>query len=315
MGARIFGSGERIAAYEIEDTQLAVGSTLGGPKGAIVIKASGAIGKFYSSDLGLTLMSGISIQFWDGPTGAARPKIDGKFRIHPDFQEYAYRIDDGVSVVEKLFLLNGKPRGNRVDPLTAYLMIEMRNDSGETHDFDSLSGVLLRGDTRRDVRASYDGALRALVAWNVSAPNQGRAIGCSRAPTSFEVTTDHGKMTRPHFAGKLSDTIVRNSADPVGLFHHRHHMAPGRASPLLVHARWLAGGRARRAALVPQRTGRVGGTRADEAPLRRGARALHRRNAGRTHQPRRALGKSEYAAYGALYTNGLGFRQRSDALQ
>ena len=227
MGARIFGSGERIAAYEIEDTQLAVGSTLGGPKGAIVIKASGAIGKFYSSDLGLTLMSGISIQFWDGPTGAARPKIDGKFRIHPDFQEYAYRIDDGVSVVEKLFLLNGKPRGNRVDPLTAYLMIEMRNDSGETHDFDSLSGALLRGDTRRDVRASYDGALRALVAWNVSAPNQGRAIGCSRAPTSFEVTTDHGKMTRPHFAGKLSDTIVRNSADPVGLFHHRHHMARG----------------------------------------------------------------------------------------
>ncbi len=79
MNARVFGSGERIASYEVDDTQLAVGSTLGAPKGAIVIKASGAIEKFYSSDLGVTLMSGISIEFWDGPTGAGRTKVDGNF--------------------------------------------------------------------------------------------------------------------------------------------------------------------------------------------------------------------------------------------
>ncbi len=147
MSARIFGSGERIAAYEVDDTQLAVGSTLGGPKGAIVIKASGAIDKFYSSDLGLTLLCGVSIQFWDAPSGAARPKVGGRFRIHTDSQEYEYRIDEGVSVVERLFVLNGKPRGNRVDPLTAYLIVELRNDSQETHEFDSLTGALLRGNT------------------------------------------------------------------------------------------------------------------------------------------------------------------------
>ena len=121
MNARIFGSGERIAAYEVDDTELAVGSTLGGPKGAIIVKASGAIEKLYSGDLGLTLLAGVSIHFWDGPSGAARTKVDGRFKFHPDLQEYRYRIDDGVLVCEQVFVLSGMPRGDVVDPLTAYL--------------------------------------------------------------------------------------------------------------------------------------------------------------------------------------------------
>ncbi|MGA7248192.1 MAG: hypothetical protein WBW89_10575, partial [Candidatus Cybelea sp.] len=227
MAARIFGSGERISVYEIDDTDLAVGSTLGGPKGAIVIKASGAIEKFYSSDLGVTLMSGISIQFWDGPTGAARAKVDGKFGIHPDFQEYTYRIDDGVSVVEKLFVLNATPDGNVVDPLIAYVMVEIRNESHDTRDFDSLMGAMLRGNTARDVHATYAPTIKAVVATNASARNQGRAIGSSKIPSSFEVTNDHGKLNRPHFGGKLSNGVARHAADPIALFHHRHRLAPG----------------------------------------------------------------------------------------
>jgi glycogen debranching enzyme len=226
VNARIFGSGERIAAYEVDDTDLAVGSTLGAPKGAVVIKASGAIEKFYSSDLGLTLMAGIGIQFWDAAAGAARTKINGKFRIHPDVQEYAYQVDDGVTVVEQIFALNRKPRGDRVDPLTAYLVVDIRNRSGERRDFESLTGVLLRGNTARDIRARYDATLHAVVAWNASAPNQGRMIGSSRAPASFEVTGDHGKMNRPHFAGTLGGGVSRNTADPIALFHHRHRLRP-----------------------------------------------------------------------------------------
>ena len=193
MNARTFGSGERIAAYEVDDTNLAVGSTLGGPKGAIVIKASGAIEKFYSSDLGATLMAGIAIQFWDAATGAGRAKVDGKVRIHPDVQEYTYQIDDGVSVVEQLFVLNRQPQGNRVDPLTAYLVVEIRNDSDDRRDYESLAGALLRGTTPRDVRATYDATLHAVVSWNASSPSQGRCIASSRAPASFEVTDDHGE--------------------------------------------------------------------------------------------------------------------------
>ncbi|HVN68072.1 MAG TPA: hypothetical protein VMU38_00260 [Candidatus Binatia bacterium] len=226
MNARIYGSGERISVYEIDDTELAVGSTLGGPKGAIVIKASGAIERFYSSDLGYMLMDGISIQFWDSPTGAARAKIDGTFRIHPDMQEYEYRIDDGVVVVEKVFVLNRFPIGPRVDPLTAYLSVEIRNESDQTRAYESLTGAQLRGNTERDVRASYDKPSHAFVAANAGAPNQGRAFGSSRAPASYEVTADHGKMNRRHFGGPLSNAVVRGIADPIAFFHHRHRLAP-----------------------------------------------------------------------------------------
>jgi len=227
VSARIFGSGERIAAYEVDDTQLAVGSTLGGPKGAIVIKASGAIEKLYSGDLGVTLLAGISVQFWDGPTGAARTKVQGKFEIHTYFQEYAYRIDSGVTVRERVFVLSGVPRGDEVEPLTAYVEVEIRNDSDQTREFDSIVGALLRGNTERDVRARYDRSLHAVGAWNASAPQQGRAIRPSLAPRSFEVTDDHGKMNRAHFAGELSNAIARNVAEPIALFHHHHRLTPG----------------------------------------------------------------------------------------
>jgi hypothetical protein len=227
VSARIFGSGERIAVYEIDDTQLAVGSTLGAPKGAIVIKASGAIEKLFSSDLGSTLLAGVSLQFWDAPTGAARSKAEGRFRIHPDCQEYTYRIDEGVTVVEKLFALNRKGADKPADPLTAYFSVEIRNDSTETHEFDSLVGALLRGDTARDVRATYDRKTHAIVAWNASAPKAARALISSRVPTSVEVTNDHGRITRARFAGPLSGRVMRDVADPVGLFHHRHRLAPG----------------------------------------------------------------------------------------
>lgn len=227
MNARIYGSGERISVYEVEDTELAVGSTLGGPKGAIVIKASGAIERFYSSDLGLTLLAGVAIQFWDGPTGASRMKIDGEFHIHPDRQEYVYRIDDDVTVRERLFVLNRFPLGAKVDPLTAYLIVEIRNDSHMLRWFESLTGALLRGNTTRDVCARYDRAINAILAWNQSAPGNGRAIRTSLQPNSFEVTGDHGKLDRPHFAGRLSNEVTHKSSDPVALFHHRHRLAPG----------------------------------------------------------------------------------------
>ena len=58
MIARVTGSGERISTYEVDDDQIAVGSTLGSPKGAIILKANGAIERFYSSDAGEILVGG-----------------------------------------------------------------------------------------------------------------------------------------------------------------------------------------------------------------------------------------------------------------
>ena len=46
------GQSERVALYEIADDELATGSTLGGPKAACIIKATGALELVYSSDIG-----------------------------------------------------------------------------------------------------------------------------------------------------------------------------------------------------------------------------------------------------------------------
>ncbi len=315
MSARIFGSGERIADYEVEDTQLAAGSTLGGPKGAIVIKASGAIEKVFSSDLGLTVLAGVALQFWDGPSGAPRPKTDGKFRIQPDCQQYAYRIDEGVTVHETLFVLNRATVGKPVDPLTAYVLVDLRNDSGETREFDSLAGALLRGTTATDVRAAFDRDAHAIVAWNASAPFAARAIVSSASADelgSNERSWENHAVAlwrRPLGArgarGGRPDRVVSSPSPP----------ARGSASSILVHARRVGGRRRRRTPRVSLRTGSARCARADATALRTRARNLRRHHPRRQRQPRGALGQGQHAADAAPSANGLVLRQRSDTLE
>ena len=108
-------------------------------------------------------------------------------------------------------------------------------------------GALLRGNTTRDVHAAYAPAIRAVVATNASARNQGRAIGSSRIPSSFEVTTDHGKLNRPHFAGRLSNARRASRRRPNRALSSPASSRSGIAAAVLVHARRLAGGRSRRA--------------------------------------------------------------------
>ncbi|HEY5340412.1 MAG TPA: hypothetical protein VIK27_05240, partial [Candidatus Aquilonibacter sp.] len=52
LPARTLGSGESVGSYVVADDQMAVGSTLGGPRLVMTIKASGAIEKIYSVDAG-----------------------------------------------------------------------------------------------------------------------------------------------------------------------------------------------------------------------------------------------------------------------
>ncbi len=73
-------------------------------------------------------------------------------------------------------------------------------------------------------------------------------------------------MNRPHFAGKLSNAIARNVADPVALFHYRHRLAPGSRRRLaFALAASPSGARGARTAL-------------DRAPAAHTARAQTRRH-------------------------------------
>src|SRR5947209_3758355 len=116
--AKWIGRSERVAIYEVPDTELAVGSTLGGPKVEAIIKASGAIEKVFSTDTGETLFGTVTIRHYDATTGmylAQEPP--GKFIIHPEHQEHVYSLSNRVEVHEDIFVLNSQPQEDgTVDP-------------------------------------------------------------------------------------------------------------------------------------------------------------------------------------------------------
>ncbi len=225
MIAKITGSGERITTYEVEDTQMATGSTLGSPAGVIEIKANGAIKKFYSADAGEVLIAGMQVRFWDDRSGVTLGALPGEFIIHPDRQEHIFELANGIVVHESVFILNGPPELDRADPLIAYYSIKLSNNTGRDVSIDSIAAADVRGGTLADVRVRYDAKLKAFVVDNKGLPEFARAFGSSRRPTSWEMTHDHGKCSRPAFPGKLSNSIARNGGDEfIALLHHHHRL-------------------------------------------------------------------------------------------
>ena len=77
------------AAYEVADNELAVGSTLGGPKAATIIKANGALQLVYSIDMGAVLFGTFILRHYDEVSGMhlsqTRP---GTFILHPEYQAF-----------------------------------------------------------------------------------------------------------------------------------------------------------------------------------------------------------------------------------
>ena len=224
MIAKASGSGERIATYEIADGQMAAGSTFGSPKAALVIKATGAIEKFFSVDAGKTLIGTVVLHHFDDRNGIPLAAFPGDFIIHPEHQEHVFQLSNGVTVREDIFLLSGKPRGRRVDPPAAYYTVTLTNDADQEKVISTYAAAQMRGDTSHDVVTAYSKAHRALLAWNASDPDVVRLFGCSVEPSSYESTHDNGKPSRASFAGRLGNTTMVRAGDPVGMLHLRHRL-------------------------------------------------------------------------------------------
>lgn len=225
--SRVRGAGDRFSTYEIDDDQLAVGSTLGAPKGVTVLKANGAIETFYASDVGERLIGPMQVRFWDGESGTAVGALPGKVVIHPDRQEHLYELDNGVLVTERVFMRSGVPSRTSADPAMTYYRVELENTTAHPLALAVLGAANLRGSTGADVRVRYDEGRSAFLAVNRSNPATARAFASMRAPSSWELTHDHGKASRARFAGPLAETIARRGSEFVALFEHRIRLRPG----------------------------------------------------------------------------------------
>ncbi|HEV7178932.1 MAG TPA: hypothetical protein VGN11_03615, partial [Candidatus Baltobacteraceae bacterium] len=228
MIARVSGSGERISTYEIDDTQMSTGSTIGAPRGVLELKANGSIKKFYSVDAGEVLISGVQIRYWDESTGITLNALPGDFIIHPDRQEHIFELSNGVVVNESVFMLNGPPQLREADPPIAYYQVTLTNATPREVNISAIAAANVRGGTADDVRVRYDEELQAFVVDNREYSQFARAFGASRRPTSWELTHDHGKCSRPDFPGKLPNRIQRGGNEFIALLHHHHRLAPRR---------------------------------------------------------------------------------------
>ncbi len=225
---REIGPSERIGIYSVPDNELAIGSTLGGPKGACIIKATGALQVVYSIDIGQALFGTVVLRHYDAASGMHLAQDQpGTFLIHPEHQQHRFGLPPGLTVQESIFILNGAPSDNGdVDPPGVYLAVELRNDGADAAQIATYAYADLRGNTGHDVVAEYDAALGALVAWNVSQPEWVRVFGCSDKPDSYETTLDYGRAVSAVCPGTLANTTDAPT-DPLGVLHHVRSIKAG----------------------------------------------------------------------------------------
>ncbi|HEY8309924.1 MAG TPA: hypothetical protein VIG47_05175, partial [Gemmatimonadaceae bacterium] len=226
--AETTGTGERIAEYVVNDGEMATGSTLGGPKICLTIKATGAIEKIYSVDAGKVVFGSVVLHHWDEQTGIQLAPLAGNFTIHPERQDHAFTLSNGVEVQESIFVLNGQHDGKSIDPPAAYYSVQLRNSSAEVAKMGSYAFAQVRGHLDHDVVASYNGRKHTFAAWNDQDTSLVRVFGISQEPTSFEATIDHAKAISERSPGLLSGTTeVPTGGDLLGVFHLRHTLEPG----------------------------------------------------------------------------------------
>ncbi len=228
--ARSPGTGTRRAAYTIADGEMAAGSTLGAPRCALVIKATGAIEKFYSVDAGEVMFGTLVLHHWDERTGIHLGALPGSFEIHPERQEHRFSLTNGVAVHETIFVLSGKPEGDRVDPPAAYYVLELRNEGQDEVRIGSYAFCQLRGHLGHDVVVTYDPALHAFLACNRERNRDyTRVFAVSERPASYESTLDHAKAIADH-RPELRNATDSGEGDPLGVFHSSHTLRPGESA-------------------------------------------------------------------------------------
>ncbi len=238
------GRHSRTLPYRVSDRERAAGSTLGGPQTTLVIKATGAIEKIHAIAAGKTVIGAVVLHHWDERTGIRLSARPGEFVIHPERQEHNFSLSNGISVHEEIFVLNGLPRGDKVDPPAAYYRVTLTNDTDEEIRIGTYAAAQLRGDTEHDVVTTFSPTHKALIAWNRSDDALVRLFGSSVSPRSFEVTQDSAKASATAFPGRLCDKALSDSSAPIGILHFSHRLKAGQSGSFDLRFSFSCAGRA-----------------------------------------------------------------------
>ena len=212
--------------YEVNDDELAHGSSLGNPHGWISTGTDGRVQSLFSTDVGEEVAGPLMVRYYSAQASVAEcrgkvcaleadcplaPVGTGRFVLHPAYQEHVFRLPGDVEVVETIFMPRAEA-GERGHDCVVYCMVALQNLSGERRELNVRGFVRLRGTRRTPVVAgAYEEKLGAILAWEPDENADWVRTFCStRRPRACAITSDFGLTSEVDFARALNnDTSAR----------------------------------------------------------------------------------------------------------
>jgi len=228
--------------YEVDETELAHGSSLGNAHGWINTGTDGRIQTLFSTEVGEEVAGPLMVRYCGAEARVAEcrgevcclqanapltPIGGGRFVIRPASQQHVFRLPGGVEVTETVFM----PQVEGGDPghdCVAYCRIELTNRSQEAVLLKACAYVRMRGTRRTPVMGgAFDGARGALF---VSEPDDNpdwvRVLGATVWPSAYSLTTDFACTSETEFVAPLDgDTSARG--DLIGCLQVDVDLPPG----------------------------------------------------------------------------------------
>jgi mannosylglycerate hydrolase MGH1-like protein len=233
-------------SYAVSDDRVLVGASLGNGSAWIVGKATGAIQKMYSLKVDRDVMWSTVVTYGSanhrvlvglGPDDRMpedrlgqkgghvilAPVAAGTFEYHPGFQRHRFELPSQLDVTEVVFV----PRTGLEDPAVVYFIVDVHNFGNETRELTVHAYTKLAGTTPKDLTATYDAKLRALVAHNASHPDWVRMMGATVKPTGYQTMTHAAESYDPQNVPPLSGE-TKDTGDIIGAIGTDLRVAAGK---------------------------------------------------------------------------------------
>lgn len=218
-------------SFSIAGSQLAMGASLGNSAIWIQTKGDGAVERVFLNSIGESLVGTVNVRYAGRPEGsesffsgvfAGGPRV---LEIHPAYQRVRFQLIEVIDVVETTFVPFASGDPGDEDPVV-YVTVELENRDTIRHDMRVFASATLRGSTPADIRARYDRAFNALVAYNASEPSWTRVLGATEIPTRFGADCDYARSYDPAFQDALNDDTSA-AGDLIGRLQWDFSLAPG----------------------------------------------------------------------------------------
>ncbi|NLC59347.1 MAG: hypothetical protein GX774_21115 [Armatimonadetes bacterium] len=227
-----------LVVYELPDTELPHGSSLGNAHGFATSKGTGAMEGLFSIDLGRRVTGTLVVNYFAEYTDLSHLAQEeahpagtgtlvrleqagvGRFRLHPAYQRHTFALTGELLVEETFFL----PRSGGDDPCVAYRMVRLTNRTARPLVVAVVGALHLPGDTELDIRAEYHPRHGALLAWNESHPEWVRLFGCPSGVDAHLATADLERAWHPY--RPLPDTTTERG-DLTGALQVVRFLRPG----------------------------------------------------------------------------------------